>query len=141
MQTQGNIWLLLAIRVSSQTMKQNQPIQFRAEFTIELRKIQECKKLIQEMSRMVEANEPDTINYQFYLNKDETKCIVNETYVSSEAALVHNNGVASRTVLPRIFSLAKLSRFDVYGNPNEELQKLLANLGAETFNLFAGFSR
>jgi len=36
MQTQGNIWLLLAIRVSSQTMKQNQPIQFRAEFTIEL---------------------------------------------------------------------------------------------------------
>jgi quinol monooxygenase YgiN len=122
-------------------MKQNQPIQFRAEFTIEQRKIQECKKLIQEMSRMVEANEPDTINYQFYLNKDETKCIVNETYVSSEAALAHNNGVASRTVLPRIFSLAKLSRFDVYGNPNEELQKLLANLGAETFNLFAGFSR
>jgi hypothetical protein len=90
---------------------------------------------------MVEANEPDTINYQFYLNKDETKCIVFETYINSEAALAHNNSVASQTILPRIFNLAKLSRFDVYGTPSEELQKLLANLRAETFNLFAGFSR
>ena len=122
-------------------MEQNQTIHFRAEFTIEHRKIQEYKKLIQEMSRMVEANEPDTINYQFYLNKDETRCIVHETYVNSEAALAHNNGVASRTILSKIFSLAKLSRFDVYGNPSEKLQKLLANLSAETFNLFAGFSR
>ena len=45
-------------------MEQNQTIHFRAEFTIERRKIQEYKKLIQEMSRMVEANEPDIINYQ-----------------------------------------------------------------------------
>jgi quinol monooxygenase YgiN len=122
-------------------VEQNQTIHFRAEFTIEHRKIQEYKKLIQEMSRMVEANEPDTINYQFYLNKDQTRCIVHETYVNSEAALVHNNGVASRTILPKIFSLAKISRFDVYGTPSEELQSLLAGFGAETFNLFAGFSR
>ena len=57
-------------------MEHNQIIHFRAEFTIEQGKIEEYKKLIQEMSRMVEANEPDTINYQIYLNKDETKCIV-----------------------------------------------------------------
>ena len=116
-------------------MEQNQTIHFRAEFAIEQGKIEEYKKLIQEMSRMIEANEPDTINYQFYLNKD-----VHETYVNSEAALAHNNGVASRTILPKIFSLAKISRFEVYGNPSEELQKLLASFNAETFNLFAGFS-
>jgi quinol monooxygenase YgiN len=122
-------------------MEHNQIIHFRVEFTIEQGKIEEYKKLIQEMSRMVEANEPDTINYQFYLNKDETKCIVFETYVNSEAVFAHNNGVASRTKLPKIFSLAKISRFDVYGNPSEELQKLLASFGAQTFNLFAGFTR
>jgi quinol monooxygenase YgiN len=121
-------------------MERNQ-IHFRAEFTIEQGKIEEYKRLIQEMSRMVEANEPDTIDYQFYLNKDQTKCIVHETYANSEAALAHNNGVASRTILPKVFSLAKISRFDVYGNPNEELQKLLASFDAETFNPFAGFSR
>jgi hypothetical protein len=41
-------------------MEHNQ-IHFRAEFTIEEGKIEEYKKLIQEMSTVVEANEPDTL--------------------------------------------------------------------------------
>ena len=123
-------------------MEHNQ-IHFRAEFTIEEGKIEEYKKLVQDMSRVVEANEPDTVNYQFYLNRSETKCIVNETYANSEAVLAHNDGVASRTILPKIFSLAKISRFDVHGNPNDELQKVLASssFNPQTYNLFTGFTR
>ena len=121
-------------------MDQNQ-IHFRAEFIIEEAKIEGYKKLILEMSRMVEANEPSTTNDEFYLNKDETKCIVHETYTNSEAVLAHNNSVASQTILPKIFSVAKISRFDVYGNPSEELQKVLASFGVQTYDLFAGFSR
>ena len=33
---------------------------------------------------MVENSEPDTINYQFYLNRFKTKCMVHETYTNSE---------------------------------------------------------
>jgi quinol monooxygenase YgiN len=121
-------------------MKHNQ-IEFRAEFTIEEGKIEEYKKLVQEMSRMVEANEPYTTNYQFYLNRDETKCMVHETYTNSEAVFAHNAGVASQTILPKIFSVSRISRFDIYGHPSEELQKVLARFGAQTYNLFAGFSR
>jgi quinol monooxygenase YgiN len=121
-------------------MKHNQ-IHFRVEFTIEEGKIEEYKKLIQEMSRVVEDNEPDTINYQFYLNRSETKCIVHETYANSEAALAHNNGIASQTILPKIFGVSRISSFDVYGNPSEELQKVLKNFSTQTFNLFTGFSR
>jgi quinol monooxygenase YgiN len=116
-------------------------IHFRAEFTIEEGKIEEYKKLVQEMSRVVEANEPDTIDYQFYLNRAETTCIVHETYINSEAVLAHNAGVASQTILPKIFSVSRISRFDVYGNPSEELQKVLTSFGPQTYNLFAGFSR
>ena len=121
-------------------MEHNQ-IHFRTEFTIEDGKIEEFKKLVQDMSRMVEANEPDTINYQFYLNRAETKCIVHETYANSEAVLAHNAGVASQTILPKIFSISRISRFDVYGNPSEELQKVLTSFSPQTYNLFAGFSR
>jgi quinol monooxygenase YgiN len=121
-------------------MKYNQ-IHFRAEFTIEEGKIEEFKKLVQDMSRVVEANEPDTINYQFYLNRSETKCIVNETYANSEAVLAHNTSVASQTILPKVFSVSRISRFDVYGNPSEELQKVLTSFSPQTYNLFAGFSR
>ena len=116
-------------------------IHIRAEFTIEEGKIEEFKRLVKEMSRMVEANEPDTIIYQFYLNVDGTKCIVNETYSNSEAALAHNYSVASQTILPKVFSVARISRLDVYGNPSEELQEVLTGIGAHSYNPFAGFSR
>ena len=91
---------------------------------------------------MVEANEPDTINYQFYLNEDdETKCIVYETYSDSEAVFAHMNGVASQTILPQIFNVCMISKFEVYGNPSEELQKVLTSFSPQTYYLFAGFSR
>jgi quinol monooxygenase YgiN len=70
-------------------MSDNNTIHFRAEVIIEEGKKEEYKKLIQDMSRAVEANEPDTINYRFYLNKSETECIVWKTYTNSEAVLVH----------------------------------------------------
>jgi quinol monooxygenase YgiN len=121
-------------------MKNNQ-IHVRAEFTIEKGKIEEFKKLIQDMSRMVENNEPDTINYQFYLNGSETMCLVYGTYTNSESVLGHITGVASKTILPKIFKIAKINRLDVYGNPSEELQKVLTSFNSQTFNLFTGFSR
>ncbi|MGE5634168.1 MAG: putative quinol monooxygenase [Deltaproteobacteria bacterium] len=113
----------------------------RAEFTIEKGKIEEFKKLIQDMSRMVENKEPDTINYHFYLNRTETKCMVHETYTNSESALTHITGIASKTILPKIFNIAKINILDVYGNPSEELQKVLTSFNSQTFNLFTGFSR
>ena len=122
-------------------MKNNQIIHVRAEFTIEKGKIEEFKKRIQDMSRMVEYNEPDTINYQFYLNKSDTKCMVHETYTNSESALAHITGVASKTILTKIFNISKLNRLDVYGNPTEELQRVIASFDSQTFNLFTGFSR
>ena len=123
-------------------MKHNQ-IQFKAEFTIQEGKIEEFKTLVQEMSRVVETNEPYTIGYEFYLNReDETKCIVQEIYTNSEAVFAHNAGVASQTILPKIFNVARISRFEVYGNPSEELQKLLtSSFSLQTYNLFTGFSR
>ena len=66
-------------------MSGNNNIHFRAEVIIEEGKKEEYKKLIQDMSRAVEANEPDTINYRFYLDESETECIVWETYANSEA--------------------------------------------------------
>lgn len=122
-------------------MKSSSQIHFRAEFAIEHGKIDEYKQLIQEMSRVVEANEPDTIEYQFYLNREKSRCIVHETYANSDAVLAHNAGVASQTILPSILSISRISRFDVYGNPSKELLKVLTNFSPQFYNLFAGFSR
>ena len=53
-------------------------IHFRAEFNIKEGKLEEYKRLINEMSFMVKTYEPETLNYQFYLNQDNSKCIVHE---------------------------------------------------------------
>ncbi len=114
-------------------------IHIKADFMIEEGKIEEFKKLIQDISKLVE-NEPNTIRYQFYLNKGETSCVVNETYANSEAALAHTKGVALQEILPKILRVAKMTRIDVYGNPSEELQKVLTG-DAQIYNFFVGFSR
>ena len=49
---------------------QHHQILFRAEFTIQEGKVEEYKKLVQDMSKAVAANEPNTIGYQFYFNRD-----------------------------------------------------------------------
>ena len=77
------------------------PIHFKAEFVISEGKIKEFKKIIKEMSNLVQANEPDTINYQFYFDKPETKFIILEMSQNIEAVFAHIDGVGSNTVLPR----------------------------------------
>jgi hypothetical protein len=67
----------------NQSSMKNTQIEFRVEFTIKEGKLEEYKKLIHDMSRAVEANEPDTLTYEFYFNRDETKCIAHETYRNS----------------------------------------------------------
>jgi len=122
-------------------MIMSENIHIRAEFIIEKDNVEQFKKLIREMSKVVETNEPSTVVYQFYINEDGTKCMVHETYVDSEAILSHNESTASKTILPRIFSIAKLNTLDVYGNPSNELKNLLASFNSQIFNLYTGFSR
>ena len=55
-------------------MVQNE-IRFSLELTIEGSKIAECKELVQDMVKVVQANEPDTINYEYYLNYAETSSL------------------------------------------------------------------
>lgn len=116
-------------------------IHIQAEFIIKNGKLDEFKKLIQKMSKLVQTNEPNTLQYQFYLNKDNTICIVYEKYVDSKATLEHNNGIASKTILPQIFKISKLHRLEVYGKPNKELQKLLTNFNAKIYDFVTGFDR
>ena len=121
-------------------MNGSEKIYFRAEFIISKGNLEEYKKLIQELCKVVEDNEPHTLEYQFYFNDDETKCVVYETYANSEAAILHNNGIASKTILPKIVEISQINRFEVYGNPNEKLQKVLSSFNAQNFNAFTGFS-
>ncbi len=116
-------------------------IHIQAEIIIKKEKIDEFKKLIRKMSKLVQANEPNTLQYHFYLSDDNTKCIVYEKYTDSKATIEHNNGMASKTTLPQIFKISKLNRLEVYGKPSKELQKILTNFNANIYDFVTGFDR
>lgn len=116
-------------------------IHFRAELIIKEGKLKEFKKLVRSMCKAVEANEPGTLSYHFYFDGDNTMCVVHEIYTNSKAVFAHNNGLASQTILPKILSVSRISRFEVYGNPSKKLQKVLTSFSPETYDLFEGFSR
>src|SRR5215472_193940 len=77
----------------------------------------------------------------FFTDMWDAISVVNEVYKNSEAALAHTKGIASQTILPKIFNISRITRFDVYGDPSEKLQKVLNTFGAQLYNLFAGLSR
>ena len=93
------------------------------------------------MSNLVKANEPDTIKYQFYFDRSEIRCIVHETYKNSEAVFSHINGDASKTILPRIHDISRITRFEVFGAGSKKLQKAMEGLDPHIYILFTGFSR
>ena len=37
--------------------------------------LKEYKKLVHKMSKLAEANEPETLGYHFYFNRDKTKYV------------------------------------------------------------------
>ena len=56
---------------------------------------------------------------------------MNESYVNLEAALAHLKGIASQTILPKIFDACKINRFEVFGEINDDLMKALAQMWCE----------
>ena len=111
------------------------------EFTIREGKLETFENLAKEIAVIVKQNEPDTKCYQWYFNDEKTKCVVSEWYESSEAALAHLHGKAATTFLPKLLEVSNLTRFEVYGDPNEDLKKALANFGTHNFHFFIGFIR
>jgi hypothetical protein len=85
-------------------------------------------------------NEHNAITWCTKRNRVGRKWILYEAYANSDAVFAHLNGVASQTILPKIFNVYRISRFEVYGNPSEESQEVLTSFSPQTYNLFAGFS-
>ena len=115
--------------------------------TIKEGKIEEFKRLVEDMGKAVENNEPGAKRYQFYLNDDETQCVPNESYINLEAIRAHVTGVAFLTIFPKIFNICKIDRFEVFVDMKERkllkefLMKALAHMGGLNYHFLAGFSR
>ncbi|HJR98632.1 MAG TPA: antibiotic biosynthesis monooxygenase family protein [Actinomycetota bacterium] len=96
-----------------------------ARFRIHEGKVDEYKRLSAQAMEIVRAKDPGTLQYDTYLNEDESECVIIERYRDSEAAMAHaaNLGDISAAVL----AIVSVVHGELLGEPSAELRAKLAD--------------
>lgn len=114
-------------------------ISYVVEFSIKDGKVDEFKSKAEGYIAAVKANEPGTLGYQWYLSEDGKRCLIQETFASSDALLTHLGNVGPS--LPELLEIAPLTRCEVFGTASDAASSALAALSAVHFPHLSGFDR
>ena len=104
-----------------------------ARFTFHEGKLADYKRLAAQSMEIVRTKDTGTLQYEIYLNDDESECIVLERYRDSEALAEHlaNLGELGESMLATASVVGEL-----LGEPSAELK---ANLAGSPVRLFTPF--
>jgi hypothetical protein len=72
-------------------------------------------------------SEPGTRKYEWFLTEKGNKCLIIETYDSSNSELAHVRGEAINKIFPEILKITNVTGFEIGGNASEELIRELAD--------------
>ena len=114
-------------------------LRVHVELSIPEGKIDEFKRMSDEIVGTVEANEPNTFTYEWYISDDNKKCNVVETFKDSEAMMAHLGDVGES--LGKLSEIAQLTGMMVYGHASDELRQALDPFRPEIFERWTGVSR
>jgi quinol monooxygenase YgiN len=97
-----------------------------ARFKFHEGKREEFKRLSAEAMEIVRTREPGTLQYDIYLNDDESECVVIERYRDSAALIEHaaNLGDLSDAIL----AMVTVVHGEILGEPSAELRAKLAGI-------------
>jgi quinol monooxygenase YgiN len=102
------------------------PFIFIGTYTIHSGKLEETKKHLQEVTDIVETNEPRLIGFDFYLDEEGNKVTCVQVHPDAASMEFHMNLVAEH-IRDAFDYLEKTESLEVYGAPSEALA---AQLGA-----------
>ena len=107
-------------------------IKVRALFKINEGQLETFEQLKQQFISVVNQKEKEkgTLMYDWYVNEDTMECAVLEDYADSDAVLEHAANTGD--ILQELLKIGEIS-LEVYGNPSEELSKILVEFGAKIF--------
>ena len=87
----------------------------------------------------VQANEPDTLVYEWYLAEDGSRALLQEMFTNTDAMLTHLGNVGES--LPSLLAIAPITRFEVIGSVTDAAKEALEAFNAVHFPHMAGFTR
>ena len=98
------------------------------------------KALIQEMADASQANEPETLVFEWTIGDDGKTAEVHERYTDSDAALRHLASF-SDNFADRLMALVEPTGMTVYGSPSAALKESLAGADPEYRAVIGGYVR
>lgn len=114
-------------------------VSYVIQMTINDGMLDQFKEMAKGFSSQTEANEPGTQGYNWWLSEDGKYCLLEESFESSEAMVVHLGNVGP--ALPDLLAVAPITRLEVYGEVSSEAREILKSLGAVHFSYLTGFTR
>ena len=97
--------------------------------------LDEFKRLAAEALK-VTAEDPGVLQYDWFFNDDESKCVVRETYADSDAVLTHLDAVGD--LLGKIIEVGGGIEIEVFGDPSDALLKATKALQPTIYSYFQG---
>lgn len=97
-------------------------------------KVEEFKRLSAECMEIVRAKDTGTLQYEIFLNEDETECIVLERYRDSDALMEHMSNLGALGDL--ILATGEVTG-ELLGQPSTELRTGLAGGPVRLYAPFA----
>ncbi len=95
-----------------------------ARFRFHEGKRDEYLRVAAQADALVAANEPGTLQYDLFLNDDQTECMIVERYRDSEAAMEHAANVGH--LFAEVFATVTLVHGELLGDLSDELRAKLA---------------
>jgi len=109
------------------------------ELAVKPGRLDSFKELMEEMVAGT-SNEPETLNYEWYISGDDGTVHIFEKYANSEAMITHVNGFMDKWA-GRFMDCVDPTRFTVYGDPSEAARELLAELVVQYLAPWGGYPR
>src|SRR5215472_18621819 len=115
----------------------SQRVHFVVELEIQEGKFDDFAATAQAMAAGT-AKEPGALEYEWFLSKDNTRCRLVEIYADAEAVKAHLASSVVHELVPKILGFAALTRFEVYGVPDEAAVARLSAIGAQIYRHWHG---
>ena len=109
------------------------------ELAVKPGRLDSFKQLMDEMVTGT-SEEPETLNYEWYISGDDGTVHIFEKYANSEAMIVHVNGFMEKWAA-RFMECVDPTRFIVYGDPSPAARELLAPFRGTYLAPWGGFAR
>jgi quinol monooxygenase YgiN len=93
-------------------------------------KVEEWKRLSEEAMEIVRTKDSGTLQYEIFLNDDESEAVVFERYRDADAAIEHFSNISH--LMAPILATASVTG-EVLGTPNAKMKALLGKGGPNLF--------